>query len=186
MKKVGFGSDSSLNPTGSWESMGLANGVIEGELIGFFNYDESNYAVSRVTGAFSNSKYDEGEVMVNRVVADLYRDGSGVLYFDQEQDHACRKFEELLNSEKVRSLLERGVPVSEICSGHRVDKCFDLLASGNEISVLGINHEVFDRKKYAIEHCNRSFSVMYEEMERLYEKLRQLEEEKKQGQGFGL
>ena len=53
--------------------------------------------------------------MVNRVIADLYRDGSGILFYDQEQDVVCKRLEELLNSEKARDLIERGVHISLSC-----------------------------------------------------------------------
>lgn len=184
MKKIEFGTDNGLRPNGSWDSIGLSNGVLSGELIGLFNYDGDDYIVTKVGDTFQKSQYDENKIMVSRAIADLYKDGSGNIFIDQERSLRCENFEELLNSDKARSLIERGVSVADICNGHLVSKAFDVLIDRNSINALGINHDVFENKKRALLYCNKSFSDMMAEMEALVAKLNELQADKEQNRSL--
>ena len=184
MKKIEFGSDSSVNPNGSWESIGLENGVLSGELVGFFNYDGVDYVVTNVGETFTKSEFEKDHMMVNSVLADLYKDGSGNIFVDQLQSEDCKKLETLLNSESAKSLMDRGVSVVDICNGHVVSQALETLANRPTITALGIRHEVFEKKSEYLKNCNKSFSTMMAEMEALVAKLQALESEKEHSRGL--
>ena len=158
MKKIEFGSDDGLRPTGSWKNLGLANGVVSGELIGLFNFEDEDYIVTKVGNTFPDSKYEANKMMVSRAVADLYKDGSGNIFIDQAGSLVCKDFEELLNSEKARTLLERGVSITDICNGYPVSNAFRVLVDRYSVNAVAINHEVFENKKRQLSQCHSSFS----------------------------
>ena len=180
MKKIDFGSDDSLRPTGSWKSLGLGNGVVSGELVGLFNFGGEDYIVTKVGNTFPDSKYEENDMMVSRAIADLYKDGSGNIFVDQGDSFVCRDFEELLNSEKAHTLLDKGVPIVDICNGYPVSDAFRVLLDRYSISAVAISHEVFENKKRQLSQCHSSFSDMMAEMESLLAKLNELQADKEQ------
>lgn len=170
MKEVHFGYDNSNRPSGSHEGLGLtgrASGPVTGELLGFICGRDGNYMAVKVNLAFGNKESDLGRVEVREALADIYPDASGILFVNQDKSRECQQLEDLLNSPKAQSLIERGISIQEICSGSMVPFSFECVSRGETVSATAIKPEVFEQKKQLIDRCHKSFSDMQAEKEGL-------------------
>ncbi len=171
-KKVDFGYDNSLNPNGSFEGIGLTGkgiGPISGEFIGVINVNNNNYLVTKII----NSYKDEcnGKIDVRKSLADLYADGSGILYIDQRYSNDCQELEKILNSKPVKNALLKGINIKDVFPSDFVPFSFDCVTKSNNIIATAIKHEVFEGKRNLISNCHNSISSMQQEIEKNYEKI---------------
>lgn len=184
MKSVHFGSENSSNPTGMHENIGVGEGnniIVKGDFIGVINIGDNNYLVARTTMAFNDDQV--GKITVRRAIADIYPDGSGILYLDQLHSNDCKKLEELLNSNRAQTLLNEGKCVTDICDAHMPDRCFDMLTSEQylgqyaDIVATAIRHEVFEKKKADINGRKDTFSNLQRKINELEAQIRQMREQ---------
>ena len=170
MKKVDFGFANDSIPNGTFEGIGLsgdARGPVSGEFIDVIRIDNCDYLITKITDTFGNSEHEIGKIDVRRAFADLFPDGSSVMYLDQEHSHSCLSLEQLLNSEKAKELMERGMSVKDICNGRNAPLSFLGATYGNLIMATAIRHEVFEEKIKLASRCHTSFSEMQRGIERL-------------------
>ena len=101
MKKIEFGYANEKEPKGSWEGIGIKQGMLltEADLYGFVKVGNNSYVVAKVTKDEYN-RYQEllDKFLVRPALADLYPDGSGIIFLDQEQSLEAYQLEEYLNS----------------------------------------------------------------------------------------
>lgn len=169
MKEVHFGYENSLNPIGSFEGIGTGKGLhgpVVGEYIDVISLSGEEYLISKVEVKKdiqgSDYQYD-----VRRALADIYPDGSGILFLDQEQSEMCLRVSAMLNSAQGKECLDKGLTVREICEAHMAPFSFECVTRANTVLATSILHEIFDVKKRRIASCHRSFSDMVEQMEYL-------------------
>ena len=174
MKKVSFGYENSMNPVGSFEGIGLGGGAVgptEGEFIEVINLMDqmdNNYLVTRITNTFKGSEHEIGKIDVRRVLADLFPDGSAILYVDQTHSYDCERIEQILNTSRAKGLIEDNVKARELCTGKRPAFSFECATNKEKIVVTAIPHEVFENKKQLISRCRSSFSDMQRKLEEQY------------------
>jgi hypothetical protein len=172
MKQVHFGFSNDLNPTGSFEGIGLGMtegsknvGPVNGEFLEFMNINNEDYLVSKAALVFGNDARFKDKYIVRRAIADLYSDGSGLVFLDQYFSPECQRLEEMLNVQRYKELLERGRLPHEICGGYKSSAAFDCLVKKDleDVAFLAtaIPHETFERKKTGLMMAsNYSFSEL--------------------------
>ena len=167
-KIVSFGFDSSPNPTGQFEAPGLNEhktiGPIRGEFLGFIGYNGENYLVSKVIETY-DSEDQIGKIDVRRALADIYPDGYGKLYLDSAHTLGCRTFERILNSERTKDKLDRGISLDKIVPDNSFPFAFNCVTQLDYFNAIGISHEAFERKKALINGNYKTFSQLQEEIE---------------------
>lgn len=161
----------SINPHCAFEGIGLmpsATGAVSGELIGTVNLNSKDYIIFKNTLTFGNENL--GEIGVREALVDLYHDGSGILWLNQEQSSECRQLEHLLSMESSKKILDNDIPVHEICMGSCTSKAFECVLDQQDVAATAIRPEVFNHKKQLISRCHQSFANLQEKLEEMYEK----------------
>jgi hypothetical protein len=182
MKKVDFGFANESNPNGTFEGIGLAGearGPVSAEFIDVVRLNNCDYLITRITETFKNSENEIGKIDVRRAFADLFPDGSAIMYLDQNHSADCFKLEELLNTENAKILLDKGISVKEICGGYNAPLSFLGAINGNLIMATAIRHDVFEEKRALVSRCHHSFSEMRREIESM-----QIENNRERGRTF--
>ena len=143
MSKIDCGYSNDNNANGSFEGIGISPTayIISAEFIDVIKLNERFYLFSRVEMAFKNQENKVGTIDVREIVADLYPDGSGIIFANQEKTYECMKLENALANAK--NLLDEGMSVREICDGHIPDACYKYLFETDSkfpilVTVLGI------------------------------------------------
>lgn len=170
MKKVEFGYANESNPRGSFEGIGLAEGAkgaVAAEFVDVMRMNGSNYLITRITEVFKSSEQDVGKIDVRRALVDLFSDGSSLMFLDQLHSSDCIKLEELLNSDKAKNLMDRGVSVKEICGGANAPASFVVATHADLVLATAIRHEIFEEKMALLSRCRGSFTDMRMELESL-------------------
>ena len=174
MKKIHFGYSNDNNPTGSFEGMGASRNkdIIDSEFIDFMELNGRFYLISKISSTFRGQEDKIGKIDVREVIADLYPDGSGIIFANQEKTDICTSLENSLNN--AIGLLEKGFNVKQICTGHNAPDSFSsLLHENSELPLLitGIKSNIFEEKRMLISLCRNSFSSMQKELQQLYAQL---------------
>lgn len=191
MKKINFGYSNDNNPRGSSEGIGASPNldIIDSEYIDFVRFDDNVYLISKVGMVFKGQENKVGTIDVREVIADMYVDGSGIIFANQEKSSVCRSLESSLANAK--DFIEKGVSVQQICGGYRAPDSFkSLLNDGNSslieqpLHVVGIKPEIFQEKKRLLSNCRSSFSSMQRELEELYAKLDEYENSQRNRRSF--
>ncbi len=170
MKKLNFGYDNGRNPSGAFEGIGvtgIGEGPVAGDYLGVVNVNSANYIVTRVTQAFKDMGV--GRIVVHEALADIYPDASGILFISQDKSQICFQLEQLFNMKESQQLIEKGVPLREICDGKMAPFSFECVTRGETITATAIRPDVFLSKKQAINNCHSSFSRMQQELTAIYE-----------------
>jgi len=170
-KMVDFGYDNSMKPFGSNEGIGLgtkAVGPVGGEFLDVVNYHDNFYLITRITDAFKGSEQYIGKIDVRRALVDLFPDGSGILYIDQNQSQDCRNLTIALNSPELNNALKKNARIRDILSTGGVPFSFSCVTRGSRIIATAIKHEVFEKKNNLINSCSKPFSDMQETLENFY------------------
>lgn len=167
MSKIDFGYSNDNNPTGIWEGMGASpdHDIINAEFMDVIRFNERVYLVSKVGTVFPGLENKVGTIDVREIIADLYPDGSSIIYSNQEKNNDCIKLENALANAK--NLFDRGFSVKQICKAHIPDKCYKYLFETDSefpILVTGIKPNVFEEKRELISKCRSSFSNMQQQL----------------------
>lgn len=183
MKKIDFGYNTASQPNGTFEGIGISpNGwIVGGELVDLVSYENQDYLISKVTQVFSGHEDLVGTIDVRRIIADLYRDGSGNLYVTDQKDYNCEVLRQIMERPNVKEQIEQGISLVELSSGvNPPSDSIKMLTSGPDLSVVGIKPEVFEQKRKLLQESSRSFSDMAAEIEMLRAKLREQSNEMEQ------
>lgn len=170
MKKIEFGFANEKNPTGSWQGTGINEelSLTDAEYYGAVKFDGNSYIIAKVI----EDKYGHwpnlvGRFIVRPAVADIYSDGSGIIFLDQEQSLKGKQIENFLNNEQIKDKINSlDDIVNFIKNGiSKNNESFDNCAISDIYTTTSIRHEEFEkiRKENAIK----------EELERNKSKLSQ-------------
>lgn len=170
MKKVKFGRADSEYPMPGWEKLALSDQkkIFHAECYGFVEDNFNSYIVAK-TYDDDESLSPEllGKFIVRPAIADMYKDGSGMIYLDQEESLVSQRLETYLNHSKIRDKIKSIDDVSFWCDGicKTSNKVFKFLTMDSDtIMTTSIIHEAFERKKKALEECRGSFSDLQYEL----------------------
>lgn len=169
MKKVEFGFSNDYDPKGSWEGIGIKPGLLltDAEYYGAVKYDDNSYIVAKITeDEYGRFPHLLGNFIVRPAVADMYVDGSGTIFLDQEETMVTRQLEERLNSSHVKDGIKNIDDVLSNCYGvHMADKSFKILTMDSDtVLTTSITHEAFERKNTCLKDCRKSFSELQEQL----------------------
>ena len=164
MKKIEFGFSNDFEPTGSWEGIGIREGLLltEADYYGAVEAYGKSYVVAKVTrNEYRNFPSLVGKFLVRDALVDVYADGSSVLYLDQEMSLEAQELQSILNVKQERYDINSADDVVACCEGvHEANKLFKLVAMDDRIISTSIAHDAFVVKREAIANCNRSMSAM--------------------------
>lgn len=163
MKKIEFGFANDVDPKGSWQGIGIKEGLLLHDAIyyGSFSYRGNNYIVAKVDkdeyGRFSNLL---NKFIVRDALVDVYADGSNTLFLNQEVSQMAQTFEANLNRENVIDRIKDINDIIDLCCVHQPSKLFKLVESDDRIVATSITDTAFTNKNEAIKNCRRSLSDM--------------------------
>ena len=161
MKKIEFGFANDVDPKGSWQGIGIRDGLLLTDAIyyGSFSFDGNNYIVAKVDkdeyGRFPNLL---NKFIVRDALVDVYADGSNTLFLNQEVSHAAQTFESKLNKESVIDRIKDINDIINLCYVHQPSKLFKLVELDDRIISTSITNEAFTAKEDAIRHCRHTLS----------------------------
>lgn len=105
MKWIEFGFSNDRETTGQWQGIGIKERLLltDAEYYGAINYGRDSFIVAKAVKD-EYGRYPElvDNFIVRPAIADIYPDGSGILYLDQEQSRIGEEIERYLNSVKNR------------------------------------------------------------------------------------
>ena len=164
MQKIEFGFANEQNPKGTWEGIGIKQGLLltEADFYGTVKVESNSYVVAKVSKDEYN-RYPEllDKFLVRPALADLYPDGSGIIFLDQEQSLEAYQLEEYLNSPQVKDRITSIDDVINLSSGVvPTDKSFAILTDQDRVVTTSITHKAFERKNTALKNCHLSFSEL--------------------------
>lgn len=166
MKKIEFGYSNDVDPRGTHQGMGIKPGLLltEADYYGAFKYDSNSYIVAKVTkDEYGRFTHLVDKFIVRPAIADMYVDGSGIIFLDQEESIISQQIEQYLNSAGIKEKITSINDVLNNCNGlNRSDMSFKFLTLGDVIFTTSITHEAFARKNEAIKNCRGSFSQLQE------------------------
>ena len=160
MKKIEFGYANDYKPSGSWQGLGIKEGLLlaDAEYYGVVNCGRDSFIVAKVI----EDKYGRypqllGNFIVRPAIADMYPDGSGYLFLDQEQSAIGQQIEKYLNA--VKSHINSYEDILKSCDFvQRGNRFFDLITDSDKVVATSIRHEVFEEKNNALKNCRTTFS----------------------------
>ena len=164
MKKIEYGFANDLIPKGSWEGIGInpTLHLTDGEYIGSVSIGKNNYIVSRIV----EDKYGRypqllNNFLVSDAIYDVYSDGSGILYLDQEQSIEAMSLQNYLNSSSNKEKIHTSQDIINNINGvNRSNNFFRLMESEDRIIATSILHTVFEEKNEALKNCHSTMSDM--------------------------
>lgn len=168
MKKIEFGHSNDYDPKGSWEGIGIKPGLLltDADYYGAIKYEDNSYIVAKVTED-EYERYPEllGKFIVRPAIADMYSDGSGIIFLDQEETIVSKELEDRINEPITRDRITSINDVRNFCSGtYMADMSFKFLTLGDKFITTSITHEAFERKNSALKSCRSSFSELQEQI----------------------
>lgn len=169
MKKIEFGYSNDLEPSGSWEGIGIKQGVllIDAAYYGAIEFNGDSFVVAKVEKD-EYGRYPElvDNFIVRNAIADMYADGSGSLLLDQEKSMEATKIENLLNEPAIKSQINGINDILAVSNGiHRANKFFTILETEEKVVSTSITHNAFEAKNSALKRCHRTFSDMQRTLE---------------------
>ena len=170
MKKIEFGFSNDAVPTGQWEGIGIAPGLIltDAEYYGSFSIDGYNFIVAKPTSdEYGNYPDMVGKFIVREALVDLYADGSSNVFLNQDVSSGVEgRFGELLDRAAQSGTIKSGedfiIDVARIAipNAHGTSKAFKLAEMDERIIATSITPEAFKAKKEALKNCHQSFSQL--------------------------
>lgn len=167
-KKIEFGFANEMNPSGSWEGIGIKQDLMltDAEYYGSIQYGDESLIIAKVL----EDKYGRYPELVNKFIVrealvDLYKDGSGVLFLNQERTLICKKLEELLNRKQIIEKITDINSIKNICSAGGTNRAFDMIAMDDTIVATSIKPLVFKDKKDTINRCRGSISNLQQRLD---------------------
>ena len=164
MKKIEFGFDNNLNPTGSWQGIGINPKVmlLDAEYIGSISIEGNNYIITKTINQTRN--YQENMFLVRNALVDLFPSGSGILYLSQNENEITNGLENLLNNPNVKDKIITVEDVLRVCSSANYSMpSFRIIESSPKIIATSILPEVFEEKNNAINNCHKTFTQIQSE-----------------------
>lgn len=161
MKKIEFGFDNNLNPTGSWQGIGIKPKVmlLEAEYIGSVSIEGNNYIIVKTVDKSRN--YQENMLFVRKALVDLFPSGNGILYLNQNENEITNGLENLLNNPNIKDKISTVEDIIQVCSAANYSlPSFRIIESSPEIIATSILPEVFEEKNNAINNCHKTFTQM--------------------------
>ena len=165
MKKIQFGYSNDMNPKGSCEGIGLKENLplFEADYYGTIKYENVSYLIAKVTNN-TNPEFNN-KFIVRPAIADLYPDGSGTIFLDQEQAYIAKNIEEVLNKPEIKEKIKNQKDILNLLSGaFPPDRSFTFLTMDDSFVTTSIIHEAFERKHEALLTCHNSFSELQEQL----------------------
>ena len=101
MKKIDFGVNNDRKLNASFSEISPYNG----EYMDLVSCNGFDFLITRIIDSYKGLN---GSIDVREVAQDYYPDGSYVNYANQEKNTLCQKFEQLLNTQRVRDKLTNG------------------------------------------------------------------------------
>ena len=168
MKKIEFGFTNFFDGKGPWEGIGIKPGLFltDAEYYGAIQYEDNSYIVAKVTkDEYGRIPHLLGKFIVRPAIADMYVDGSGNIYLDQEESLISQLLEARLNEPQVRDRISNINGVLNNCNGvDMADRSFEFLTLDDRVITTSITHEAFERKNEALKSCRYSFSDLQEQL----------------------
>ena len=166
MQKLEFGYSNDIDPKGSHEGMGLKQGLFltEADYYGALEINGEQFVVTKVTEDKYNRYPDKlGNFMVLPAIADMCKDGSGVLFVCQEGSDITKHIEKMLNESEYKDRFTSVRDIKSIYNGlNYASRSFDILTDerycGNSIITTAITPEAFGKKNAAYKSCNGTFT----------------------------
>ena len=167
MKKIKFGYTNDYERTGSWEGMGIKEGLLltDAQYYGVINYGKDSFIVSKVVED-EYGRYPQlvDNFIVRPAIAEIYSDGSGFLYLDQEQSRIGEEIERYLNN--IKDKITNYDDIIRYCDFvQRGNKLFNLVTDSDIVTSISIRHDVFESKNTALKNCHQSFSDLQRQTE---------------------
>lgn len=169
MKKIEFGFSNDYDPKGSWEGIGIKPGLLltDAEYYGAIKYEDNSYIVAKVVeDEYGRFPHLLGNFIVRPAIADMYVDGSGTIFLDQEETMVTKQLESRLNSSQVKDRINDIDDVLNNCYGvHMADKSFRMITMDSDtVITTSITHEAFEMKNTYLKGCRASFSKLQEQL----------------------
>lgn len=175
MKRIEFGFANDDEPKGSWQGIGIRDGLLLTDAIYYGAVadvaDGDNYIVAKVDkdeyGRFPNLL---GKFIVRDALVDVYADGSSTLFLNQEVSDLAKGLEAFLNNEMFLGEINSIDDVIRLTGRAFIpaSKSFKLVELDSKIVSTSITPEAFDVKNTAIKNCHKSFSDMQRSLEANY------------------
>ena len=164
MKKIEFGYANEQNPKGSWQGTGIKPGLLltEADYYGAIKYEDNSYIVAKVVkDEYGHYPDLVDKFIVRPAIADMYVDGSGIIFLDQEQSLEGQQIENYLNDVLVKDKISNVNDIVSLCNGiHIADRSFTFLTLNDTVITTSILHEVFESRNTALKNCRQSFSEL--------------------------
>ena len=162
MKAIEFGYDNSIEPTGSYEGIGIRPGLMlcDAQYIGTIMYEGNHYMIAKAIKD-TNGNYPEllGKFVVREALYDVYPDGSGVYMIEQEENETANNIATFLNNPAINDKIDTVEDVYDYISEARPAlRIFKLAEIDDIILCTAITSEAFEIKNNAIKNCHASFS----------------------------
>lgn len=167
MKKIEFGYANDQEPKGSWQGIGINEELplMDAQYYGVVNYGKDSFLVAKVLED-EYGRYPElvSNFLVRPALADMFADGSGIMYLDQEQSKIGHEIETYLN--RVKEHIDSFDDVLKYCDFvQRGNRFFDLVTDGDRVISTSIKHDVFESKNNALKNCHQTFSDLQRQNE---------------------
>lgn len=139
--------------------------LTDAQYYGVVNYGRDSFLVAKVI----DDEYGRypglvGNFIVRPALADMYPDGSGIMYLDQEQSEFGQRIEMYLN--RIKERISSFDDILKYCDFvQRGNRFFDLVTDADCIIATSIRHETFETKNEALKNCRQSFSDLLRQYE---------------------
>lgn len=174
MKKIDFGINEDRRLNSSFSGISPYNG----EYIDLIACNGFDFLITRIVDSYHGLN---GNIDVREVAQDYYSDGSYVNYANKEKNTLCQRFEQLLNTARIKQELSDGKMPLKILKDAGFPVCSSTLnqiaPKSEKVSsiVTTVKKELFeslkDSKRY---NHGRSMYDMSQEIQRLQEQIQQL------------
>lgn len=173
-KIIEFGTEDSLHPVGIHEKMGLPTGAIEAEYIGTISINGDNFIVGKVTECFDKKEDKDGKIIVRECIPNVYSDGSGCIFLNQQVSEKCIDLERFLNTQNIINELEKGIDINSLINSSLLPlSIHNFINNTDLLLVTAIKNEVFNHKKELLKYNQSSFCDLLEEIENLNKQINQ-------------
>lgn len=172
VKKIEFGFANDDEPKGSWQGIGIRDGLLLTDAIyyGAISFRDNNYIVAKV----DKDEYGRFPSLVDKFIVrdalvDVYADGSNILFLNQEISNDAQTIQNILNNERIVGNIRNIDDIINLDIGaHSASKFFKLVELDDKIIATSITNEAFTTKNKAIKNCRYTISDMQRSLEASY------------------
>ena len=165
MKKIEFGFANEENPRGSWQGIGIRDGLLltDASYYGAISYRDNNFIVAKVdSDEYGRFPSLVGKFIVRDALVDVYADGSNTLFLNQTVSRDAEDIQSILNDDRIRDRITDIDDIINFCNGiHQASRFFKLVELDDKIIATSITDEAFTAKNDAIKNCRYTISDMY-------------------------